>query len=221
MSAMTEGASSVEAPQSSQATLNGATLHGATLRRVAPWPLKLAQIVTGYLLFRWLAALAGRYLLGYGVVTSLKWDGEKLWLDSKTRLLGRDIRRVEETFLASDLVTVGIEKRFPQLFLLLGALGTLLGAIVGVGWVIDGINASYVPLILVGLGVLAGGVLLDLIFSAVANYVGDRVSLILTVRAGRLPVWSHRVRIVGVHETRARRFAENVAGATGSAPGPQ
>ena len=211
---MTPAAPSVEAPQSSLAAPLGATLTGATLRRVAPWPLKLVQIVTGYLLFRWLAALGARYLLGYGVVTSLKWDGDKLWLDSKTRLLGRDIREVEETFLASDLVTVGIEKRFPQLFLLLGAFGTLMGAIVGVGWVIDGINASYIPLILVGLAALAAGVFLDLIFSAIANYVGDRVSLILTVRAGRLPVWSHRMRLVGVQETRARQFAERVASAS-------
>ena len=188
------------------------TLAGAWHRRVVPAPIKLIQIFCGYLLVRWLVVVAGRYLAGLGTETELAWDGARLRMRSVTRLLGREVRRTDETFLAGNLVSVGVERRFPQLLLLLGALGVLLGAIYGLGWVIDGVQASYLPLAMFGLGVLTAGVLLDIGLGTLFGHLGGRTSLLVSIRSGaRFSLLGRRFRVVGVDEEAARAFVERVA----------
>lgn len=204
------GPSTADQPDSS-AALTGEVI-GAHRRRVMPAPIKIVQGITGYLLLRWLVGLIVRHLLGYRVETRAEWDGQRLHLATRARLLGRELRSSEEVILASDMVSVGVERRFPHLLLLLGFLGTLLGAMYGVGWVVDGIQASYSGIALFGLGALAAGVLLDLALSTLAGYIGARASLLVSIRsAHRFSVGRH-YRIVGVDEDAARAFVELVLG---------
>lgn len=83
---------------------------------------------------------------------------------------------------------------------LFGVFGILVGVIVGIGWVIDGINVFYVLLIVVGLLVLVGGVLIDFVFGAVTIYIGGWVLLLFMVRVGWLSVGFWWIRILGIRE---------------------
>ena len=172
---------------------------------LVPMPVKILQIITGYLLFRWVALLAGRHLLGLESECKLRFDGEHLVMFRRVRLLGRTVRESEETVLARDVLTVGLERRFPHLLLLTGALGLLIGAIVGVGWVIDGIQASYIPIAVFGLAVLALGVGFDIALGSLADHLGPRAGLLLTLRTTRgFQLVASRFRIEGVDEKSAR-----------------
>jgi hypothetical protein len=110
------------------------------------------------------------------------------------------------------LLSIGLETRFPYLLLLLGSLGTVLGAIVGVGWVVDGIEASYLPLLFLGFGALATGIALDVIVSSLMDYLGGRVSVVIGFNLSRWVLFPRRHRIVGVDETSAKRFINTVFG---------
>ncbi|MFT5430144.1 MAG: hypothetical protein ACI9OJ_000817 [Myxococcota bacterium] len=185
---------------------------GKQRRRVMPGPIKLLQIISGYLLLRWIGVLFARHLLGYQVDSKLAYNGRHLHYTSQTVLMGREIRSVEEFILTRDLVSIGIERRYPHLLLLTGALGLIVGAMVGVGWVIDGIQASYVPIAMVGLGVLAIGILFDVALAALGDFVGDQESVLVAIKANNklLGFFGRRFRIIGVPETGARAFISAV-----------
>ncbi len=183
---------------------------GAQRRLIVPFTIKLLQIVSGYLLLRSLVAFASRYLFGYRVDTKLTFDGRYLKLHSTAWLLGRKIRETEETMLGTDLVSVGVERRYPYLLLLLGSLGVILGAVYGVGWFVDGIQVNYVPIAMVGLGVLGAGVVLDIALGSLADYVGSRASLLITVRTPRRLGLSRRFRVCGVDEEAAQTFTRHL-----------
>ncbi len=182
---------------------------------VMPGWVKALQAVTGYLVLRWLVVLAARHVLGLATEVRVSFDGQRLRLGQTARLLGRVVRESEELVQGPDVLAIGIEKQYPQLVLLAGALGLLLGSIVGVGWVIDGIQASYVPIALFGLGVLAAGVAFDIGFGALADHLGARVGLLITVRpTGRgIQLMPTRFRVVGVSEESARRLVQEFSGA--------
>ncbi len=186
-------------------------LSGMERRRTPPWALELLQIVSGYLLVRWLVWLAGRYLLGFEVRGTLALAGGRIEYRSLAFLLGREIRKTEETFLARDVVSVGLETRFPHLLLLAGAFGLLLGAIWGLTAVIDGIQAHYVAISVVGLGALALGVLLDIGLGALFGHLGPRTALVFTLRSQTLWGPGRRFRLLGVDEDAARAFAARLA----------
>lgn len=196
------------------------SVSGAQRRRVPPAWLKTLQVVTGYALLRALGTLFGRFLLGYRVNSTLSWDGRHVLLKSETFLLGRSVRQSALTLLARDFVALGTERRYPQLLLLLGALGVLLGALVGIGWIIDGIEASYAGIGLVGLATLTAGVALDMGLHTLADYIGDRSSLLLTISTGKLGGGRH-FRIVGVKHDQAEAFvAEMKSVSAAAAPTP-
>lgn len=187
--------------------------------RVLPAPLKVLEIVSGFALLRWVLLLIARYLLGASARTSAALVGGRLKLTTEKRLLGRDTARTEEIVTASDLVSIGVETRFPRLVLLMGALGVLVGAMIGVGAVIDGIQASYVPLALFGLGVLAAGIVLDIGMGSLADYLGGRTSLLVQIRSGGASFsWSRRFRITGVDQQAAADFVSAAVESATSAP---
>jgi hypothetical protein len=184
---------------------------GDERRSIAPRLLKLVQICTGYLLARWLVWLAARYLFGYRVKSSLSLENGQLRLQTQTSFMGRQIRDAEELFLQTDLVSLGVEHRFPHLFLLLGALGLIVGAVYGITAIIDGIQANYLAISLVGLGFLAAGVMFDIALGALAVSVGDSVSLLMTVRRSPKGLSTHCFRIVGVDPDDAHLFVNRLA----------
>jgi hypothetical protein len=186
-------------------------LTGDERRFVAPRVIKLVQIWTGYLLLRWLVWSAARFLFGFRTISTLTLDGGELRLFSQTTLLGRNIRETEEVFLSPDLISVGIERRFPHLLLLLGALGLIIGAVYGITAVIDGIQASYLAISLVGLGFLAAGILFDIGLGALAVSMGESVSLLITVRRSPKGLSTHRFRIIGVDADEAHALIDALA----------
>lgn len=180
---------------------------------VVPGWVKVAQVCSGYLVARWLVVLAARHILGLVTEVRVSFDGSRLRLGHTARLLGRVVRESEEIVQGPDVLAIGVEKQYPQLILLTGAFGVLLGAIIGVGWVIDGIQASYVPIALFGLGVLAAGVALDIGLGALADQLGPRIGLLITIRArGKFELMPTRFRVVGVDEARARQLVAQLAG---------
>ena len=187
-------------------------VEGQQRRRMVPGPLKVLQILSGYLVLRWVAWALGRYVLGYRVESRLEFRGDRLVYHSATHLLGRQIGTLDETYLVGDLVALGVERRFPHLLLLLGALGLIGGATFGITAVIDGIQASYLAISLVGLAVLTCGVLLDIGLGALAGFLGTRTSVLVTLRV--TPHWwsGRRFRICGVEEGRAHDFVNKVTG---------
>ncbi|HIA00598.1 MAG TPA: hypothetical protein EYN66_01575 [Myxococcales bacterium] len=189
-------------------------LTGDERRLVAPRMLKLVQICTGYLLLRWLVWLIARFLLGLRTTSILSLDGHQLRLVSHTHLLGRSIRESEELFLSTDLVSVGVENRFPHLFLLLGALGLIIGSVYGITAVIDGIQAGYLAISLVGFGFLAAGILFDIGLGALAVSVGESVSLLMTVRRKPGGAVTQRFRIVGVDSNEANALVDALSAVT-------
>jgi hypothetical protein len=189
------------------------SLSGCERGRVVPRPLKFLQVMTGYLLLRWVVLLIVRYLFGYRVRSRISLDGDKVAYHSAVFLLGRRIREVDEIYLRRDLLKVGVEKRFPHLLLLLGALGLLIGSVYGITAVIDGIQAAYVTISLIGLGILTAGVLFDIGLGALAGHIGDRTALLVTLKNGEQWWSAQRFRIVGVEEASARAFVEAVASA--------
>ncbi|MFT7621049.1 MAG: hypothetical protein ACI9WU_000210 [Myxococcota bacterium] len=207
---MTTDASSSSGRQGSVGGSVGAVV-GAERRLLAPLPLKLVQIVSGYVLIRGLSAVIGRHLLGYQTRSEVSWDGQALRLNATTSLLGREIRSSSEVFPHKELVSIGLERRYPYLLLLLGALGLVVGAVIGVGWIVDGIEAHYIPIAMAGLGALGAGIALDVGVGVLADYVGGKASLLVSVRSGGLGL-GRRLRIVGVPEAEAQRFVEVVAG---------
>lgn len=190
---------------------DGTEVVGGMRQWLVPMPVKVLQILSGYLLFRWIAILAARHLLGFESECRVRFDGERLRLTRTSRLLGRTISESEEVVLGKDVLMVGYERRYPHMLLLLGALGLLLGAIVGVGWIVDGIQASYVPIAIFGLGALAVGVGFDVGLGALADYIGPRGGLMLTLRKdASVQLFASRFRIVGVPEEGARKLLEAI-----------
>lgn len=187
-------------------------LTGAQRRPIPSLWLKLVQLVSGYLVLRWLVWLAAHFLFGYRVESTLTVDERGLTYRAQTHLLGRTVRNVEEVFLNKELVSISVEKRFPHLLLLLGALGLLAGCFYGMTAVIDGIQASYLAISLVGIAIIAAGILLDLMLGSIAGYLGEKHSVLVSVASGSRGLWGRRFRVHGVDESRAHAFVTALSG---------
>jgi len=174
--------------------------------------LKVVQLLSGYLVVRWLIWLAARFLFGYRVESTLSVDSNGLTYRGTTHLLGRTVRDVEEVFLSKELVSVALEKRFPHLLLLLGAFGLLCGCFYGMTAVIDGIQASYLAISLVGISIVAAGILLDLLLGSIAGYLGHKHSVLVSVASGPRRFLNRRFRVQGVDEGSAREFVAALQG---------
>ncbi|MEC8022531.1 MAG: hypothetical protein VX223_01265 [Myxococcota bacterium] len=186
--------------------VEGAVIEGVQREVLWAWPLKVMAALSGFLLLRWSVTLMARYLLGYSSTCRLEYNGRRLRVQTTNRLLGRDIRSTDEFILSRDMLSVGVEKRFPYLMTLGGLFGLMAGSWVGLGWCIDSVQTNYVSIGLAGLLVIGSGVLLDIIFGSLADYVGDRDSIFLLVGPQRRMAARRGIRVTGITATDAQAF---------------
>ena len=153
--------------------------------------------MSGLLVFIGLGKLIGRFVLGYRRAGELTVsDGDVTYVE-KTRLAGREIRSTTEVIKRNDVLSVEIEHRYPYLLTIAGMASLALGVIVGVVWIMDGVQGEFVPWILSGVGVLLAGVLLDLALTTVSASMPGKVVLALHLPGGRV------VRLLGVDPAEA------------------
>ena len=189
-------------------TASGETiaLAGSGRRRLRPWFMHAVAALSGWLLLQWVILLGARYLFGYERKCELEFNGRRLRIKTVTRCFGRVVRNSDEFILAKDMLTVGVERRYPFLLTTAGLIGLVAGTWVGVGWVFDGLQANYLAIAFAGLGLLGSGLVLDILFGALSDYVGGRDSLLITLGRGRA-LWMNRgIRITGIEHEQARQF---------------
>ncbi len=158
--------------------------------------------VSGLLLLVSLAKLVGRFVLGYRRTGELSVDGDEITYSESVRLVGREIRKSTETIKRADALSVQVEDRYPFALTLVGMACLGFGILVGVVWILDGIQGEFTPWILSGVGVLVVGILLDLALTTVSASLPGKVVLGLHLPGGRT------VRLVGVEAQAAKEVCE-------------
>jgi len=184
---------------------------GQVTRRLLWAPLRILALVTGVALIRGVLILAGRYLLGFGSTGTVRIEGRSLVLEVRRSILGRTIRESTTVVPIAGVAAVRIEDRRRYLHLLVGFGCLAIGAWIGAQWVVDGLRAGFPHLALLGAGVVAAGVLLDLLacFVVFRGHGQSHLALILGP-------W--RLRLAGVEPRAAREVVEALrAAAAGEA----
>ncbi len=130
--------------------------------RLAWSPVRVLAIVSGVYLLKGMLAVIGRYGLSIRRSATLELREQKLVLDADWTILGRSIRQVRTVSFARDVEAVRFENRQRYLHLLVGFGALAVGTWLGIQWFVDGLRAGYPYLALVGAGVVAAGVIIDL-----------------------------------------------------------
>ncbi|MBI5515666.1 MAG: hypothetical protein HY909_17930 [Deltaproteobacteria bacterium] len=173
-------------------------------------PLRLLAVVTGWGLVRGAVLAFLRLVFRLRSPATLTLDGDALRVVGHTELLGRTLRTWDALFPVDRLTELHRETRFPMLPAALSVLALTTGSIFGARYVVQGAREVYFPVIALGLGYLAGGVLFDFVVHAL--YPGVEGKVRLTVRSGsRALVLSH------LHPEQVERLLVAVEARYGSA----
>jgi hypothetical protein len=180
-----------------------AEISGLLVRRLGWAPLRVLAIVTGFSLVRGLLALVARYLLWLRRRATARVDGGRLELEIEWSIMGKRFRRSRTVAPLKELAAVRLEnrKRYVQLLIGFGCLAV--GTWVGVQWLVDGLRAGYPYLSLVGAGIVAAGILLDLVLYLVVPEGRGRSLVVLS-----LGPW--RARVAGVDPVEGEQFLDAV-----------
>lgn len=146
-------------PQNHEAT----RVQGELSFRLSWGPLRALAILSGIYVVKGILAVIGRYALSIRRRATLELIQGKLVLDAEWTILGRPIRQVRTVSPAWDVDAVRFENRQRYLYLLVGFGALAVGTWLGIQWFVDGLRAGYPYLALVGAGVVAAGVVIDLV----------------------------------------------------------
>jgi hypothetical protein len=160
--------------------------------------------VTGLSLLIGLGRLFARYILGRRSQGTVRLHGDSLTLQVETRMAGRPLSSSEQTFARPQVASARLETRFPALPTLVGMLGLGTGVILGLIWLLDGIQGEFTPWILGGVGALMAGVLLDLGLSSLAASLPGQVTLVLYLPG------DEQLRLVGCDPQRAQALIQQL-----------
>lgn len=176
-------------------------VRGEICRRLSPWPIRALMIVTGLALVRGLLAFAIRYCLGFRRTAVAVLDDGTLTLDEDWFLFGRRIGGRRTVARLADTRAFRLENRERQLEIAVGFGALAVGTYVGLQWFVDGLRAGYPYLMLVGAGIVAAGVALDVVlYTLVPSRPGSHRLVIA------LGPWE--IRLAGVDRDRAERAME-------------
>ncbi|MDD5306036.1 MAG: hypothetical protein PHU25_01825 [Deltaproteobacteria bacterium] len=184
-------------------------MQGEIARRPAWAPLRVLAIVTGLFLVRGLLGLLARYCLGLRRVATARWDGVSLSLDTEWSVFGRVVRRQKTLARLADLRAVRFENRKRYVYLLVGFGALAIGTWIGIQWLVDGLRAGYPYLALIGAGVIALGVAVDLCLYLLVPAGRDASRLLIVVGP-----WC--TVLTGVDPGAAERLLGAIRGAFGS-----
>jgi hypothetical protein len=176
---------------------------GEFSRRSASAPVRALLIVTGILLITELFSLFGRYCLTLRRHVRLTAEGASLVLDTEWSILGKRFGRARTIAPMREISAIRLENRTRYLYMLVGLGALAVGAWVGIQWFIDGLRAGFPYLALVGAGVVAAGVLIDLGLYLLVPGGKGRSRLFLAIGP-----WTIRIR--GVEYSEAERLVEAV-----------
>lgn len=150
---------------------------GRSAGRPAGPVLRVLMGLTGVSLVCGLGKLFARYVFGWRRDGRLSLDGDNLTLTQSTKFAGKVVKNSTESFAGKAVLSVRLEQRYPFLPTLVGMTGLGLGIIVGIIWILDGIQGEFTPWILSGVGILLLGVLLDLALTALASSLPGTATL--------------------------------------------
>lgn len=134
--------------------------------------------------FRWL--LRGVFSLRSPM--TLGFDGECLRVSGHTELLGRTLRSYDMRFPVTGVSEIRREQRFPALPAAASVFALTLGSMLGARTAIEAARASYFPLVAIGLGMIAAGILFDWLLRAIFPGVQGRTRLTIRTRDGEAVV---------------------------------
>ena len=180
-------------------------LSGRPMARERPAILGVLGALSGYLVIRGIVLLLARYLMGHRRTERFHLEVGKLRREHRTQLLGRTIREGEEFLGYGGCISVGRETRFSTAVVLVGMAALLLGTMVGVGWVYDGVQGGLLTMILTGVGILLGGVVVDALLLMIT--AGGPGRVIVSIRFTDDRVY----RVAGVRAETANRFVRELS----------
>ncbi len=200
---MTETDSDTQAPVPETSEVPKAKnlrLKGHASHRLMPSLVRMGMAVTGLSLLVGLGRLFARYVLGFRREGQLTVADDKLTFEEERHLLGRQTHKARESFERASVLSAQMEVRYPYLLTLIGLVGLGAGVVVGLVWLLDGIQGEFTPWILSGVGVLLLGVVLDLVLTTIASSMPEKTTL-----TQRLP---HKriVRLIGCDPAAAEQI---------------
>jgi hypothetical protein len=184
---------------------------GQVTRRLACAPLRVLAVITGVALLRGVLTLAARYLLGLRSTATVRVEGRALVLDVRWSIIGRVVRESTTVAPLAGVAAARLENRRRYVHLLVGFGCLAAGTWVGIQWLVDGLRAGFPYLALLGAGVVAAGILLDLLAYFVVPESRGRSHMLLA-----LGPW--RVRLSGVDPRAARGFLDALKAAVKEPP---
>ncbi len=189
----------VEVSEGAPVAGEGLVLKGQAGGRLMPGPVRVIMALTGLSLVVGLVKLFMRWVLGFKREGRVVVEAGDLSVEETTRFAGREIKSARERFGKAEVVSARLETRYPYLPTLVGLAGLGLGVVLGLLWLLDGIQGEFTPWILAGVGALLLGVALDLAMTAVASSMPGRTTVVLRLPERRV------VRLVGCDPEVAER----------------
>jgi len=180
-----------------------AEIAGEFTRRLSSLPVRALLIITGISLITGIFSLIGRYCLGLRRRVRLAAEGPSLVLDTEWSILGKRFRQARTIAPMRQISAIRIENRTRYLYLLVGLGALSVGVWVGIQWFLEGLRAGFPYLALVGAGVVAAGVLIDLGLYLLVPAGAGRSRLFLAIGP-----WT--IRICGVEYSGAEQLIEAV-----------
>ncbi len=180
-----------------------ARIDGHLARRLSWAPVRVVAIVTGFVLVRGVLALIGRFLLMLRRRATVTVSGGSLTLDVKWSIMGKVFRETRTVSPIGSVEAAGFENRKRYVHLLIGFGCLAVGVWVGVQYLVDGLRSGYPLLALVGAGIVAAGVIVDLVLYLWVPE-GDGRNRVMLV----MGPW--RIRVCGVVREDGERFVESV-----------
>lgn len=171
-------------------------------------PLSIVLLgCSGVLLLSAAARLIGRLALAYRHPARLELTEHGIRLTDRVELLGRVVRQRETVVPLSDLTSVTREVRYARAGLYAGLLALVLGTYLGTGLLLDGLRApgGSGSLLLLGLGLAAGGLVLDFTLSTLWDNARRTCRIVIARRTGRA------LCLAGVDPARAAAILGSVA----------
>lgn len=141
--------------------------------------LRVLSTLTGFGLVRGALRQGLRLVFTLRSPATVTLEGEALRVVGHTEILGRTVKTYDVRYPLAGLIELRREERFPWLPVAMSVCALSVGTIVGAQRVVEGARAVYFPLILVGLGMIAGGIFFDYVMRAVFPGVNGRCRMLI------------------------------------------
>ncbi len=183
-------------------------LHGVwgRLPKLSVW--RVLQYFTGLAL---LSAIWRFIAYAFGLESSarVKLETHAVHVHRETRLFGRTLRASDASYALKDIECATREVSMPTFQVLFGALALVVGVVLGVIWISDGLARADHELLLSGVIALMAGAGLDLFFAGWGSLRKERAGFEMFVDNERV------VELLRVDPARAQRLVQQIAARRG------